>query len=124
MTEAVEIRSGPARVVATGVVASYLGNPIEVTLGVPFSGFHVIFAFNDVLGGAPQYQLYALAASTVQITLNNFVAPLAVGTVDPVVLATNGIDDLLVSFSVTSRSPTNTNKTLQFSFYAVSRSPA
>lgn len=115
------IQSGGARVVASGSVIAFHGLPIDITLGPPFEGFRTFFAFVDNLppGSPPSYQVQAITQNILQITLANFNSPLGVGVAEPLLIATNGIDELYCSYWVHTLTGPAPGKTLFYTFYAV-----
>ncbi len=82
----IEIKSGPVRVVASGTVISFEGNPIEIIFGPPRDRLSIIFSFkNDHKEAAseniPRMESLSITEKRVELILFNFNSIIGSGTI-------------------------------------------
>jgi hypothetical protein len=99
--EQVQINSGPARVVATGTVMTFAGNPIELVFGPSSQPLKLVLAFHDEEDNAElRVDTEAVDPKTLRLTLHNFRSPLGSGNTTPMQLGALGGQYLYLNFVV------------------------
>ena len=79
--DSIEIKSGPATVIASGIVISFAGNPVEITYGPAEHRLKLIFEFKDKTEHTkPEVEGKVIDSKTLRITLFNFNSPLGTGS--------------------------------------------
>lgn len=80
----VTIRSGPARVVASGTVTSFRDHPLEVTFALGDESARVLVDFeDDPDADQPRVDSEIVDDDTIRFTMVNFKNPLGTGTPEP-----------------------------------------
>lgn len=87
--EPVEIKSGPTDIIATGIIISFSGNPIEIVFGPAIERMRLILKFKDEEGNA-KLRVAAEKSNhdTLILTFFNFNNPLGGGSTEPIALGT------------------------------------
>lgn len=116
----VEVRSGPAVIVASGTVISYAGNPIEITYGPRIERLTLIFAFKDDKSNT-RVEASTPNPNTLKLTLFNYVSPLGMGTSKPVNIGTLVGKPLYIQFRVYSFD--DADKTIHYTIYQSEEAP-
>ena len=116
-----KITSGTCEVISSGLVTSFGGSPIDISLPNPTgTSYHIIFEFIK----DETTKEHNLSAKTqpngVVFLLTNFAKPLGTGTIKPINFATQGTGaNLYINFYVYSVG--DANPTLQYTIYIEER---
>jgi hypothetical protein len=116
-----QARSGPASILASGMVIAYQKNPIEITFGSP--PFTLIFNFVDERQTSPVAPLASRVSARVrdpirvELTFYNFSNPLGTGNGPPLPIGV--LNDLPIFLSYRIYPLAGGDKTIQFTLYAL-----
>jgi len=96
-----KLESGPAEVVTSGSVISFLGNPITITFKAEDEILKLIFEFRDEKEKKePRMEVSLPNPETLKIILFNFRDPLGLGTGKPARIGTIGNRNLYLQYRV------------------------
>ena len=114
----ISIRSGPATIVASGLVTSFDGSPLSFTIGPESDSLTIIFAFIDEPQSSPQRVELDRSGDPRELRLRliNFDSLLGVGTVRPLAIGKLAGNKLYVHYRVYTHSGSR-EKTVQYTFY-------
>src|SRR4051794_11689815 len=124
--ELLEVKSGPAKVIASGTVISFRGNQVDLTVGRFIGKFTVTLSFKDdppVVGQSPALKVDFTVESPNSITVQfrNFSdVPLGAGNREPIKVASSARDDLYLSYRIYSLSG-NADKLIHYAIYSIER---
>jgi len=88
LINSVEIRSGPATIVASGTVIGFNGNPIEITYGPRTERLTLILVFIDDESSKARVNPSTPNPNTLRLELHNFRSPIGSGTTKPIPIGT------------------------------------
>ena len=112
----IEIRSGPADVLASGTVIAFDKNPLRFTFGPPEERLTVVLIFRDVEEEEGQkLQAEVVEPSTLQLTLTNVGSQLGSGTVKPLLAGSLTGRELLLHLRIYELH--DSDKTVHYTFY-------
>jgi hypothetical protein len=115
--ESVEIRSGPAKVVASGTVIAFGKNPVEIRFGPTGKSLTLRIRFADEEhGGAPRSEGVVDPSGTLNLTLYGFTSPLGTGNTEPLQVGWWAGLELYLSYRVYDIGG-GADKTVQFTLY-------
>lgn len=98
----VEVKSGPAEIIASGTAIQFNQEPIEITFGGNEEKLKIVFIFKDEQGKESESRMSATNPSTseLEITLFNANNPLGSGLKKPVQIGTLSGRELFLQFRV------------------------
>jgi hypothetical protein len=109
------IKSGSTEIIASGLVTSFNGNPIEINYGPRIERLTLIFAFQDDERQETRIDATKPNPNTLKLTLYNFRSPLGSGTPKPVPIGSLGGQKLLIHYRVYDIG--NSDKTVHYTIY-------
>jgi len=117
--ESLNIKSGNADIIASGIVMSFEGNPIEIEFGKPGNRLKLINVFQDEKGKADlRVEAMKIGNSILKITFFNFNNPLGSGNTKPLSFGTYEGRRIYINYRIFDLNPNeNIDKSLHYTIY-------
>lgn len=117
--ESLNIKSGNADIIASGIVMSFEGNPIEIEFGKPGNRLKLINVFQDEKGKADlRVEAMKIDNSILKITFFNFNNPLGSGNTKPLSFGTYEGRRIYINYRIFDLNPNeNIDKSLHYTIY-------